>query len=236
MTPQSSFMVLAPVTEGRVDELRALLASMNLRPGRGRPGQRAGAVRPVRPAARRALRRARGADRGRHRGLRPAAPSPGRRRWCSSATATARPTASCTTSPSAPAPGLRRIFAHCRGFSPNVDLLAWMKRHERPSAANYVNWIGRTVRQVREEQALHAALLDAPARTAPRWRRASCRAPCATGWLAFVDDRAAGRPPHAHAAGADARRLAPAQHAACRRRAGRAPGAGAVPAPRLAGR
>src|SRR5690606_3537206 len=53
----------------------------------------------------------------------------------------------------------RRIFAHCEGFSPNVDLLAWMQRHERRSAANYVNWIGRTVRQVREEQALHLALL-----------------------------------------------------------------------------
>jgi hypothetical protein len=56
-------------------------------------------------------------------------------------------------------PGLRRIFAHCQDFSPNVDLLAWMKQHERRSAANYVNWIGRTVRQVREEQALHAVLL-----------------------------------------------------------------------------
>jgi AraC-like DNA-binding protein len=33
MTPQSSFMVLAPVIEGRVEELRALLASMNQGPG-----------------------------------------------------------------------------------------------------------------------------------------------------------------------------------------------------------
>jgi hypothetical protein len=34
-----------------------------------------------------------------------------------------------------------------------------MKRHERPSSANYINWIGRTVRQVHEEQKLHAALV-----------------------------------------------------------------------------
>ena len=33
MTPQSSFMVVAPVTAGREAELRTLLASMNRRPG-----------------------------------------------------------------------------------------------------------------------------------------------------------------------------------------------------------
>lgn len=57
--------------------------------------------------------------------------------------------------------GLRRIFAHCDGFDPNTDLLAWMHAHETPPAAIYVNWVGRTVRQVREEAALHAALSDA---------------------------------------------------------------------------
>ena len=35
-----------------------------------------------------------------------------------------------------------------------------MKRHEQPSAASYVNWIGRTVVQIHEEQALHRALVD----------------------------------------------------------------------------
>ncbi len=33
MTPQSNFMVLAPVAAGRVGELRQLLASMNTAPG-----------------------------------------------------------------------------------------------------------------------------------------------------------------------------------------------------------
>jgi len=33
MTPQSNFMVLAPIDPTREDELRSLLASMNLEPG-----------------------------------------------------------------------------------------------------------------------------------------------------------------------------------------------------------
>ena len=43
------------------------------------------------------------------------------------------------------APGLRQIFSCCRGFTPDSDLLAWMQRHSQAPAANYVNWIGRTV-------------------------------------------------------------------------------------------
>jgi hypothetical protein len=64
-------------------------------------------------------------------------------------------------------PGLHRIFAHCRGRPADGDLLAWMKAHDHPAAAHYVNWVGRTVRQVREESALRQALetyLDANAR------------------------------------------------------------------------
>ncbi len=33
-----------------------------------------------------------------------------------------------------------------------------MRAHQTPPAAVYVNWVGRTVRQVREEAALHEAL------------------------------------------------------------------------------
>jgi hypothetical protein len=54
--------------------------------------------------------------------------------------------------------GLRQIFAHCDDFDPRADLLAWMRAHQTPATAVYVNWIGRTVRQVREEAALHEAL------------------------------------------------------------------------------
>jgi hypothetical protein len=54
--------------------------------------------------------------------------------------------------------GLRRIFTHCDDFEADMDLLAWMRAHQRPLAASYVNWVGRTVRQVREERALQGAL------------------------------------------------------------------------------
>ncbi len=57
--------------------------------------------------------------------------------------------------------GLRRIFAHCEGFdAEQTDLLAWMKRHNRRAIANYVNWRGRTVVQIREEFALGKALRE----------------------------------------------------------------------------
>jgi hypothetical protein len=54
--------------------------------------------------------------------------------------------------------GLRRIFSHCEGFDTGADLLAWLLAHDRPVSASYVNWIGRTVRQIREEEALHRFL------------------------------------------------------------------------------
>ena len=54
--------------------------------------------------------------------------------------------------------GLRQIFSHCEGFAANGDLLRWMQDNQQRAAAAYVNWIGRTVRQVREENALRNAL------------------------------------------------------------------------------
>lgn len=55
--------------------------------------------------------------------------------------------------------GLRRIFSHCQGFASDCDLLRWMKDHEQPPATMYVNWLGRTMRQIREENALRNALV-----------------------------------------------------------------------------
>jgi hypothetical protein len=56
------------------------------------------------------------------------------------------------------APGLRRIFSMCDGFSPDTDLRVWLKAHEQRPAAWYCNWVGRTVRQIREEERLRLAL------------------------------------------------------------------------------
>lgn len=56
-------------------------------------------------------------------------------------------------------PGLQQIFVHCEDF-PEQDnaLLGWMKSHNVIPQANYVNWVGRTVKQIHEEAALHDSL------------------------------------------------------------------------------
>jgi hypothetical protein len=159
MTPQSSFMVLAPVADDREGDLRALLASMNLRPGVVDPEN---ALVPFGRFER--LHFARfiviEAPTAGDIAVYGIPPSP----WPSSlaflgdcdgpadtflADLVRRAGAS-----------LRQIFALCRDFPANGDLLEWMKQHEQPPAANYVNWIGRTVVQIREERALRAALID----------------------------------------------------------------------------
>jgi hypothetical protein len=55
--------------------------------------------------------------------------------------------------------GLRQIFSYCEGFNHLTDLAAWMKSREHPPATAYVNWIGRTVRQCRQEERLRIALV-----------------------------------------------------------------------------
>ena len=86
--------------------------------------------------------------------------------------------------------GLRRIFGHCEGFAPGTDLLAWMRAHDRPVAATYVNWVGRTVRQVREESALQRALAARVPRAGPLGG-AQVQAVCAD-LHAFVDEEMRG--------------------------------------------
>ncbi len=57
------------------------------------------------------------------------------------------------------APGLRKIFAHCKNFNADKNiLLAWMLERNVKPAANYINWLGRTVTQIHEEAELHLAL------------------------------------------------------------------------------
>jgi hypothetical protein len=56
--------------------------------------------------------------------------------------------------------GLRRIFSHCEEYRAEVDLLSWIKERSVSPAANYVNWLGRTVQQVREEDILRQRLED----------------------------------------------------------------------------
>jgi len=167
VTPQSSFAVVAPIAAGREGELRALLASMNHRPGLVDPEN---AVVPFGQFER--LHFARFVvlddptlgDTAAH-GVPPPrfpvslafvgdcdGPAPDFLRELVRGAG----------------PGLQRIFSHCDGFPERGDLVEWMTAHDQPAATHYVNWVGRTVRQVREEHALRQALetyLDAHART-----------------------------------------------------------------------
>jgi hypothetical protein len=158
MTPQSTFMVLAPIADGQEDSLRALLDSMNLRPGVLDPHNglvRFGQFERLH-FARFVVLEAPTAEDVVVYGIPPA-------KWQTSLVFLGDcdgPAESFLSDlAEREGAGLRQIFAFCRDFSPESDVLEWMKRHEIPPAATYVNWIGRTVVQIREEQALHRALV-----------------------------------------------------------------------------
>ncbi|HTI47219.1 MAG TPA: hypothetical protein VMB76_11720 [Casimicrobiaceae bacterium] len=157
MTPQSTFMVLAPIDRQRERELRDLLQSMNGAPGQANPvnellpfevfdtlhfarllivddqtlldARAFGLPRPSYPLYLAFLGDVDGDAEDFLKAL--AARTDG---------------------------GLRRIFGCCEGFTADTDLLRWMREHSRSASAQYVNWRGRTVRRVREEAALREAL------------------------------------------------------------------------------
>ncbi len=54
--------------------------------------------------------------------------------------------------------GLGEVFAHCIDGPAAPGLAAWLRARNLPVAAAYANWIGRTVRRVREERAIAEAL------------------------------------------------------------------------------
>jgi hypothetical protein len=56
--------------------------------------------------------------------------------------------------------GLRTLLVHCEDFTHDEPLTDWLKRTYVPATASYVNWLGRTVVQVREEEVLRRTLRD----------------------------------------------------------------------------
>jgi hypothetical protein len=77
-------------------------------------------------------------------------------------------------------PELRRAFAFCADFGAADDLEVWMATHRIESAASYVNWVGRTVVQAREEARLRDLLREALPQVAAREPQAMLRALRAT--------------------------------------------------------
>jgi hypothetical protein len=159
MTPQSSFMVVAPLDRSKAGELRELLAGMNSGPGRVNPDN------PIVPfAGFDTLHSARIVildDQTTGDGAAHDLPRPDYPLWLAFlgdfdgdydrflSELEARAGA-----------GLRRIFSHCQGFSPDTDLARWMRDREHRPSTYYANWRGRTARQCREEEALRLAIVD----------------------------------------------------------------------------
>ncbi|WP_295950810.1 hypothetical protein [Rhodoferax sp.] len=159
MLPQSHFMVVAPLAAGREADLRALLASMNTQPGTANPHNPLlpfGLFTQLHFARFVLLDDALQADLTTLGLPRPRLPTylafmgdcDGSARACLDLMAQSA------------GQGLSRIFAHCEGFAQGKDLTAWMLAHDRPLAATYINWRGRSVQQIREEAALQQTLSD----------------------------------------------------------------------------
>ena len=159
MIPQSSFMVVAPIEPAREAELRGLLASMNDAPGHANP------TNPLVPFAKFDTLHV-----GRFviiddktvgdvsvYGL---TPEQYPLYLAFLGDIDGEPSDFFDVAVREAEAGLRKIFSCCQGFNGGTDLRRWMKKHNTRSAANYVNWRGRTVRKVREEAALEHAIQD----------------------------------------------------------------------------
>ena len=153
MTPQSNFMVLAPIEPQCETELRRLLASMNDAPGRVNPNNTLipFANFELLHFARLLILDDKTSGDARVYGLPP-------RKFplylAFLGDMDGEEEAFLVDLARRASTGLRAIFSCCEGFTTDTDLVVWMKRHRSPSIANYVNCRGRTVRQVREEAAL----------------------------------------------------------------------------------
>ncbi len=157
MTPQETFLILAPVADGQLASLRALLASMTTRPGYADP---ANALVPFGQLDRLHLARLfivevdTWQDIEAH-GVK-AKPYPPHLAFLGDIDGDRESFLAELVEKAGD--GLRQIFAHCDGFKPSWDLLEWLRARNVEEAANYVSMRGRTVRQVHEEVALKRAL------------------------------------------------------------------------------
>jgi hypothetical protein len=157
MTPQSNFMVLAPIIPDREAELRQLLGSMNRGPGQVDPRN---ALLPFAEFetlhfARFVILDDKTTEDIRVYGLTPRT-YPLYLAFLGDVDADVN--AFLGKLVKRAGKGLGKVFSCCEGFGPETDLLDWMKQHEAPPIAVYVNWRGRTVRQIREEAALYDAI------------------------------------------------------------------------------
>jgi hypothetical protein len=157
MTPQSNFMVLAPINPERETELRQLLDSMNRGPGCVDPNNELVpfAEFDTLHFARFVILDDKTTEDVRVYGLAPRS-YPLYLAFLGDVDGDAH--AFLGKLIKRAGKGLGRILSCCEGFTSDTDLLTWMKQHHAPAIAVYVNWRGRTVRQIRKEAALYEAL------------------------------------------------------------------------------
>jgi hypothetical protein len=159
MTPQTDFMIVAPVIPSREAELRTLLASMNDGPGRVDPRNALVPFEELKQihVARLLLVDDKTIGDVKAYGL-PVRTYPLYLAFLGDVDGE---TDDLLADLAKRAPeGLKKLFSCCEGFDPGGDLLAWLRAHNIPAAAAYVNWRGRSVGRVREEAALREALLE----------------------------------------------------------------------------
>ena len=160
MTPQSAFMIVAPVREGALDELRQLLSDMNQAPAFANPDN------PLIPfgqldrlhTARLVIIESHTLEEIRAFGV---SPRPWRPALAFIGDIDGDIDSFFTELVERAGSGLVKIFSHCDGFSGvNQEIIGWMKAHNIKPAVNYVNYVGRTVSQIKEEAALHESLSE----------------------------------------------------------------------------
>jgi len=157
MTPQSTFMITATISQGQLDELRALLASMNSAPGFANPRNTLIPYWQFRNlhVARFTILQANTNDDIKSHGVTPEIWRP---TLCFIGDIDGDAEAFLAELVIRAEPGLRRIFSFCEDFNTPDNLLEWLARHSHEPDASYVNWRGRTVEQIREESMLHEVL------------------------------------------------------------------------------
>jgi len=154
MTPQSSFMVVAPLDVNRTDELRSLLATMNRAPGTANPENEIipfGRLEKLHFARILILEDLTLDDITVAYGL-PRQNFPTYLTFLGDFDGDGDDF--CRQMVAVAGEGLKRIFSYCVDFTPGTDLIRWMKQHEHRPATMYVNWVGRSMQQIREENTL----------------------------------------------------------------------------------
>lgn len=168
MTPQDRFIVIAEIPAARVAELRAFLATMNL-PGRPGAADPANAIVPfgrydtIHFARLMVLEDRTLADRAPYPQLPRSEPI-----WLCLMADCDGDAGALLRRIARECPRLADVFAFARDFDAGVDLGQWLEAHRVRASASYVNWLGRTVVQAREEAALRALLREALPQVAAR--------------------------------------------------------------------